>query len=79
MPLLNYPQYIDAFTKNGVIYTNAVLDLDISFFVDIIGMPRAAICPFTDHVNVVVRKARKGKGKAVSIKEEDEEVIVISD
>lgn len=79
MPLLNYPQYIDAFTKNGVIYTNTVLDLDISFFVDIIGMPRTAIRPFVDRVNVVVRKARKGKGKAVSIKEEDEEVIVISD
>ena len=79
MPLLNYLQYEDTFTKNGVVYTNAVLDLDIFSFVDIIGMPRATIHPFIDHVNVVVRKARKGKGKAVSLKEEDEEVTVISD
>ena len=79
MPLPNYLQYVDAFTKKGLSIPTLSWTWTFPFFVDIIGIPHTAICPFIDCANVVVRKAGKGKGKAVSIKEEDEEVILISD
>lgn len=81
MPLLDYPQYVDAFSKNGVIYTNTVLGLDTSFFVDIIGMPRPIIQAFLDRVALFVRRAEKGKGRAISVvkKEDNDDVIVLSD
>jgi len=54
--------------------------LDASF-VDIIGMPRPAVQPFLDHIALVVRHAKKGKGRATPLikQESDGDIIFLSD
>jgi hypothetical protein len=65
--LLNILQYESILLKHGVAYANAVLDLDIDFFVDIIHMPHGTVTTFCNHVAKLVRRAKKGKGKAVVV------------
>jgi len=68
-PLLNMPQYESILLEHGIMYANAVLDLDVSFFTDIIHMPRGAVMTFRRHASRLVRHAKKGKGKAVEVED----------
>ena len=68
-PLLNMPQYESILLEHGVVYANAVLDLDINFFTDIIHMPRGVVMTFRRHATRLVRHAKKGKGKAIEVKD----------
>ncbi|KAF8957716.1 hypothetical protein BDZ97DRAFT_1951097 [Flammula alnicola] len=75
LPLVDYPQYADAFIKNGVNYVNAALNLDITYYTDIIHMPPPIVQAFVDHAAHLVKRAQKGKGKfEVLVKSETDEV-----
>jgi hypothetical protein len=66
-PLLNILQYEGVLLEHGVAYANAVLDLDLNFFIDIIHMPHGTVTTFRTHAAKLVRRAKKGKGKAVVV------------
>lgn len=58
-PDANYPQYVDAFRKQGIFYAKAVCDLDASFFAKEVGMPRGVVGEFVR----VAKQMVKGKGR----------------
>jgi hypothetical protein len=66
-PLLDILQYEGILLEHGVAYANVVLDLDVGFFVDIIRMPRGTVTTFRSRAAKLVRRAKKGKGKAVVV------------
>jgi len=81
-PLVDYPSYGAEFIKSGVIYANMVLSLHISYFVDVVGMPRPIVQDFIDHATRLVIRAEKGKGNTEVMGKEagdDGECIGLSD
>jgi hypothetical protein len=61
------PQYESALLEHGVMYANAVVDLDVDFFIDIICIPHGAVKTFRSHAARLIHHAKKGKGKAVAV------------
>lgn len=61
---LNYPHYEEALTNHGLVYVNGV-NVDITFFTEVIGMPAAAMNDFVTHAKQLAIHAKKGKGCAI--------------
>ncbi|KAI6094621.1 hypothetical protein F5141DRAFT_1069312 [Pisolithus sp. B1] len=65
MPLLNMLQYEDNLISHGVAYVNSVMGIQEEFFVDVVGMPLGAVCPFLATTHQLIHQAKTGKGRAV--------------
>ncbi|KAI6094206.1 hypothetical protein EDD16DRAFT_1722022 [Pisolithus croceorrhizus] len=73
MPLLNMLQYEDNLISHGVAYVNSVLGIQEEFFVDVVGMPLGALCPFLATTRWLIHRAKKGKGRAVDDSDKENE------
>jgi hypothetical protein len=73
MPLLDYQQYEAVLVAKGIVYVNSVGTVDRAFFTEVIGMPEGAVGHFVIRAASLTRRAQKGKGKAVSVKQEGKE------
>ncbi|KAI5999729.1 hypothetical protein EDC04DRAFT_2908976 [Pisolithus marmoratus] len=65
MLLLNMLQYEDNLISHGVAYVNSVMGIQEEFFIDVVGMPLGAVCPFLATTCQLIHWAKKGKGRAV--------------
>ncbi|KAI6123726.1 hypothetical protein EDD17DRAFT_1766101 [Pisolithus thermaeus] len=73
MPLLNMLQYEDNLISHGVAYVNSVLGIQEEFFVDVVGMPLGALCPFLATTHWLIHWEKKGKGRAVDDSDKENE------
>ncbi|KAI6150232.1 hypothetical protein EDD17DRAFT_1765884 [Pisolithus thermaeus] len=73
MPLLNMLQYEDNLISHGVAYVNSVMGIQEEFFIDVVGMPLGAVCPFLATTCQLIHRAKKGKGRAVANSDKENE------
>jgi hypothetical protein len=72
-PLLNMPQWEENLSCHGVMYADAIVELPSDFFHNVVGMPLGAIGAFRRSAAGLVRRAQKGKAKAIVVEEDGDD------
>lgn len=72
-------QYLAEFRNHGMYRLDSVNRVDSQYLRQLIHMEDDVVDAFREYVDRLVRKARKGKGRELQIKEEDENEPIIID
>lgn len=66
-------QYVSRFRSHAMYRIDSVILEDDDYLREHIGMENEVIGPFREHIEKMASRAKKGKGRAREIKEEDDD------
>lgn len=73
MPDAGFRNYEAGFREHGMYYVDAVQRESDEWLRDTLGMEYGVIGAFREHIGRLVKRVRKGKGRAISVKYENDE------